>query len=81
MQWALHPDAEPSAAALGDLTAIYHAASGETHVVGAAVVALLDRLGLGPADEEELARASGLSADRLPSELLALLDAGLIAPA
>ena len=78
MSWVLHPRADLRRAPLGELTAVFHPASGETHLLSAPVLALLDRLGTSAATAEELAQASSLEDDRLTAELAALDAAGLI---
>ena len=81
MIWSLHPDAHPRLAEMDALTVVYHAASGETHLLGEAVLAVIQRLSDGPADAEALRRASGLPDEQLAAELTALEAVGLIVPA
>ena len=81
MTWALHPDANPRLVTLDALTAVHHAASGETHLLSAPVLALVERLMVGRADHDALAATSDLPDDQLAAELAALHAAGLIVPA
>lgn len=78
MSWSLHPDADPQLVELDALTAVYHARSGETHLLSAPVLALVERLMAGTADDDALAGVSALVADQLAAELAALEAAGLI---
>ena len=69
---------------LDGLTALFHVPSGMTHIVAPPEPQLLEVLGAGPADAEELAERLGLSfrieggAEQMEARLAELEAAGLV---
>lgn len=80
MAWSLHPAVRDDGVRLDELVALYHPASGETHLLASPALAVIDALRRGTASTEELVAASELTEAQAASELLALLDAGLVVP-
>lgn len=81
MKWARHPALTSPPVELDALVAVFHPASGETHLLSPESAGLLDRLGQGPATADALAQDIGETTAEISARLLDLLDAGLIVPA
>ena len=82
MRWTLHPAADPAAVPLDALTAVYHAGSGETHLLAPRATAILAALSeaapsAGAIDQDALAEHLDLPPEAVAGHLLDLLDAGL----
>ena len=82
MKWTLHPQADPVAVPLEALTAVYHAGSGETHLLAPGAMAILKALSEaalseGAVERDALAERLDLPPEAVAGHLLDLLDAGL----
>lgn len=77
MRWTLHPAADPVAVTLDGTTAVYHAGSGETHLLTAGAMAILEALSDVPIPQDALAERLTLPANEVAGHLLDLHDAGL----
>ena len=81
MAWSLHPAIRDDAVRLDELVALYHTASGETHLLASPAVAVVYALRPRPAATDEVVTITAMDYEQVASELLALLDAGLVVPA
>lgn len=80
MTWSRHPALSLLPIPLGGLIAVYHPASGETHLLSPASARLLERLGRCPATVESLSADMGDAVSDIAARLVELFDAGLIVP-